>query len=203
MVRETLKVSRETEELFALYVQELKRWQRVKNLVSESTMRDVWTRHIADSAQLLQHAPSHAAIWVDLGSGAGLPGIILGILLRDRPGAKVHLVEANSRKCAFLRAVARVTGAVVTVHDGRIEAQLPRLPRVDVVTARALAPLPDLLVWTEKLWRSGMVALFPKGQDLELELTEASKSWRLTCDRLPSLTDHAARIVRISELERL
>jgi 16S rRNA (guanine527-N7)-methyltransferase len=203
ILKHRLNVSRETEAAFHSYVAELARWQRVKNLVSEATLKDVWTRHIADSAQLVQYAPDESRIWVDLGSGAGLPGLILGIMLRERPGATVHLVEANSRKCAFLRAAARLTGAAVEIHNGRIDDVLPELPPVDVITARALAPLPVLLAWTEKLWRKGVVALFPKGQDLELELTDAAKSWRLGYERLPSLTDHAARIVRIHELQRL
>lgn len=202
-LKQKLNVSRETEAAFHSYVSELVRWQRIKNLVSEATLQDVWTRHIADCAQLIRYAPEHARVWVDLGSGAGLPGLILGIMLRDRPGAIVHLVEANSRKCAFLRAAARLTGAVVEIHNGRIDDVLPDLPPVDVITARALAPLPVLLAWTEKLWRNGAVALFPKGQDLEVELTDAAKSWRFAYERLPSLTDHAARIVRIHELQRL
>lgn len=201
-LKASLQVSRETDELFARYVDELKRWQAVKNLVGESTLRDVWVRHIADSAQLYACAPATMTTWVDLGSGAGLPGLVLGILLREQPGGVVHLVEANSRKCAFLRAAARATGASVEIHDGRIDDVLPTLPPVQVVTARALAPLGQLLAWTEKLWRNETIALFPKGQDLEAELTEAAKSWRFSADRLPSLTDRSARIVRITELER-
>lgn len=203
-VLNALNVPRETVQRLDRYVDELRRWQTIKNLVGPATLEEIWSRHLLDSAQLLQHAPPEARIWADLGSGAGLPGLILAILLHDRPGAKVHLVESNGRKCAFLRHAARVCEAPAIVHPIRIDDSLAeRIGPVDVVTARALAPLSQLLDWCNGLWRTGAIGLFPKGQDVEKELTEASKSWRFNADLIPSLTEPKARIVRIKAASRL
>lgn len=193
-------VSRETERLFDQLVGLLTRWQRVKNLVGPATLATVWTRHLADSAQLPALAPQ-ALRWVDLGSGAGFPGLVIAILLRDKEGAQVHCVEANSRKCAFLREVARTLSLPVVVHDGRIEDVLPTLSGpVDVVTARALAPLTDLLTMTSGLLTTGALGLFPKGQDVGDELTEASKCWIFKASTVASKTDPKARIVLVESL---
>jgi 16S rRNA (guanine527-N7)-methyltransferase len=192
-------VSRETAARLDVFAAELTRWQAVKNLVGRGTLDQIWTRHIADSLQLLDLAGGHR--WADLGSGAGLPGLVLGIAaLDERPDMHVDLVESNARKCAFLRHMARLTGAPVTVHQGRLEAVLGRLPHADVVTARALAPLSDLIRWSEELLKTGTVGLFPKGRDADVELTEARKSWRFEADVIPSRTDSEARIVRIRSL---
>jgi 16S rRNA (guanine527-N7)-methyltransferase len=180
----------------------LERWQAIKNLVGPGTLASVWTRHVADSAQLADLAPQ-ARTWLDIGSGAGFPGLVVAILLRDRPGFRMHLVESNGRKCAFLRAVGRTLGLPVTVHDGRIEAVLPHLQRpVDVVSARALAPLRDLLALTETLLTTGTLGLFPKGQDVGDELTEASKYWRIQASTVASRTDPKARIVVVTQVSR-
>src|SRR5918998_4705045 len=136
-------VSRETLRRLNILAEELRRWQQVKNLVGPKTLDALWTRHIADSLQLLDLAPD-ARTWVDLGSGAGFPGLVLGIAALERDGMRVDLVESNGRKCAFLRHVVRVTGAPVTVHEARVEAVIGRLKGADVVTARALAPLNQL-----------------------------------------------------------
>lgn len=195
-------VSRETVERLDILVAELGRWQKAKNLVSEATLAEVWTRHIADSLQLFRHAPDGARRWLDLGSGGGFPGLVLGICLAET-GGHIDLVESNARKCAFLRHVARLTGAPVTVHAERIEQAMPRfVGKVDVVTARALAPLPQLLDWCKELLRTGVTAVFPKGQHLDAELTEASKSWTLQALTFPSVTDPAARILVIREAQR-
>ncbi|MDJ1158710.1 16S rRNA (guanine(527)-N(7))-methyltransferase RsmG [Chelatococcus sp. SYSU_G07232] len=195
-----MSVSRETEERLARFVDELRRWQAVKNLVGPATLDRVWTRHIADSAQLVALAPQ-ARRWLDLGSGAGFPGLVVAILLADTPGAQVDLVESNGRKCAFLRAVSRATGAPARVHNVRIEDVIPEfVGKVDVVSARALAPLTVLLGMTKDLLRTGTLGLFPKGQDLEVELTEASKSWRIQADAVASKTDPQARILVVREL---
>lgn len=192
-------VPRETLAGLERYVEELRRWQRIKNLIGPGTLDQIWDRHIADSLQLLDLAPPGAVTWVDLGSGAGLPGLPLAIAGRHRPGFHVHLVESNGRKCAFLRHAARTCEAPVTVHEGRIEAVLPSLVgRVDVVTARALAPLADLLAWTAPVLKSGITGLFPKGREAEAELTEARKSWTFEAELVPSRTDAAARIVRVT-----
>ena len=156
-------VPRETAERFAVYADLLARWQRVKNLVAPATLDAVWTRHIADSAQIAALAPD-ASRWVDIGSGAGFPGLVVAIMLAGRPGAHVDLVEANARKCAFLREAARACGAPATVHNGRIAAVLPRLHPADVLTARALAPLPDLLEMGKVLLDGGATAIFLKSR---------------------------------------
>jgi len=193
-------VSRETSSRLAVLAAELRRWQAVKNLVGPATLTDVWTRHIADSLQLIDLARG-ARTWLDLGSGAGFPGLVVAIAGRDR-NLDVHLVESNARKCAFLRHVARATGAAATVHAARLETVIPSFAgKADVVSARALAPLTDLLAWTELLLTSGTVGIFPKGRDAAAELTEAEKLWRFAVEILPSRTDSAARILRISHLE--
>lgn len=195
-------VSRETEERLALLVAELARWQAAKNLVSSTTLGDVWTRHIADSLQIQALAPE-ASRWLDLGSGGGFPGLVIGICLAGRPGGHIDLVESNARKCAFLRHAARVTGAPVTVHAARIEDVVDGfVGKVDVVTARALAPLPKLLDWCKELLRTGTLGLFPKGQHLDAELTEASKYWKIHASTVPSVTDDAARILMVRGAEK-
>jgi len=198
-----LAVSRETAERLDAYVALLTHWQSIKNLVAPSTLDQIWSRHVLDSAQLLPFL-EEARVIADFGSGAGLPGLVLAILLAERPGVKVHLVESNGRKAAFLREAARVTGAPAQVHADRIEDFVASAPAgVELVTARALAPLADLLALSEGLLKSGARALFLKGQDIEQELTEATKSWRIKFDLVPSLTDPAARIVRVATAERL
>jgi 16S rRNA (guanine527-N7)-methyltransferase len=193
-------VSRETLARLETLAAELRRWQGVKNLVGPKTLNTMWTRHIADSLQLLDLAPD-ARRWVDLGSGAGFPGLVLGIAALERPGMTVDLVESNGRKCAFLRHVVRATGARATVHDARIEAVIDGFAGAQVVTARALAPLAELLAWAEPLLRNGAVGLFPKGREVDAELTEAAKSWTYEAELLPSRTDSQARIVRIHSLK--
>ena len=193
-------VSRETAERLATLVDELRRWQSVKNLVGRGTLDRIWTRHIADSAQLLEQAPG-ARTWLDLGSGAGFPGLVLAILLRDEPGAEVHLVESNGRKCAFLRHATRLTGAAAVVHEARLETVVPKFTgKVDVVTARALAPLADLIAWTRPLLQNGAVGLFPKGREAEAELTEAAESLTFAAQVKPSRTSSNGRILRIEGL---
>jgi 16S rRNA (guanine527-N7)-methyltransferase len=194
-------VSRETETMFEAYVALLRKWQGAKNLVGPSTLDTVWTRHIADSAQLFALAP-HARRWVDIGSGAGFPGLVLAIMGRSIPGFHVHLVESNGRKCAFLREVIRSLGLPATVHNGRIEDVLDGLPTpVDVLTARALAPLPDLLRLGRKLLTTGSLGLFPKGQDLEDELTAAAKYWSIQSTTVASRTDAKGRILVVQSAE--
>ena len=176
----------------ALYADLLARWQRIKNLVSPATLGEVWTRHFADSAQIQPLMPE-ALRWVDIGSGAGFPGLVVAILLADRPGAHVDLVEANARKCAFLREVARACGAPATVHNARIADALPGLRSAEVLTARALAPLPDLLEMGKVLIDGGATAIFLKSR------AEVDNDPGLGPDReiglLPSVTSPDGRIV--------
>jgi 16S rRNA (guanine527-N7)-methyltransferase len=189
-------VSVGVEAKLATLADEVRRWQRVKNLVGPGTLDRIWTRHIADSLQLLDLAPE-ARTWLDLGSGAGFPGLVLGIVLAER-GGRVDLIESNGRKCAFLRQAARLTGAAASVHEGRLEALVPRFAGTQVVTARALAPLPALIAWTEPLLKTGTLGLFPKGREAEAELTEARKSLRFESDVVPSRTDREGRIIRVT-----
>ncbi len=195
-------VSRETSRRLDLYVEQLRRWQGVKNLVGPGTLAEVWTRHVADALQLMALAPE-ARTWIDLGSGAGIPGLILAIAGCDRPDFSVTLVESNARKCAFLTEAARLTEAPVQVRNARIEAVIGEHQGVDVVCARALAPLAQLLEWSAPLLTSGTFGLFPKGRDASAELTEAARAWRFDHDLLPSRTDPEGRIIRITALSRV
>lgn len=193
-------VSRETLEKLELLERELRRWQSIKNLVGPATLDRIWDRHIVDSIQLLDLAPE-AKTWVDLGSGAGFPGLVIAIAGQER-GLNVHLVESNSRKCAFLRQIARLTGSSATVHEARLETVIPGfVGKADVVSARALASLDQLLEWTVPMLKAGTIGLFPKGRDVETELTEARKKWTFKTDILPSRTDSEARILRITSIE--
>jgi 16S rRNA (guanine527-N7)-methyltransferase len=192
-------VSRETAARLDRFVGLLLEWQAKTNLIAASTIEEIWTRHVADSLQLLALAPQ-AKIWVDLGAGAGLPGLVIACALADQPDATMHLVESNQKKAAFLREAARVTGAPARVHAGRIEEFVTSDP-VDAVTARALAPLKNVLALAEPLLKTGAVGLFLKGQDVEAELTEASKYWTIAATLVPSKTSSAGRVVIIRKAE--
>jgi len=194
-------VSRETLERLDRFVALLLEWQQRINLIAPSTEPKIWTRHVADSLQLLPLAPD-ARIWADLGSGGGFPGLVIACALADTPGAQVHLVESTGKKAAFLREAAKCTGTPVTVYAMRVEdfAKAPPGP-IEVVTARALAPLAKLLTLANPLLKSGTFALFPKGQDVEAELTEAAKCWKIQASLALSRTDPKARIVIVRGLE--
>lgn len=191
-------VSCETVDRLDIYVDLLKRWQTIKNLVAPSTLTYIWTRHIADSAQLLALAPS-ATEWVDLGSGAGFPGLVIALQLAETPGAHVTLIESNQRKCAFMRTVIRETDASATVVAGRLEIEISKLrhERIHAVTARALAPLGDILRAADLLLMSGAIGLFPKGRDVERELTDDPLLRRFDIDILPSRTDPNGKVLRV------
>jgi 16S rRNA (guanine527-N7)-methyltransferase len=194
-------VSRETESRLDAYVDLLVQWQAKTNLVASSTLPNLWTRHISDSLQLLPLAPD-AKIWIDLGSGGGFPGVVLACALADTPGAMVHLVERNAKKAAFLREALRITGAAGTVHLADIGDYVDSVPGpVDCVTARAVAPLHQLVGFAAPLAGKGAKALFLKGQDVEAELTEATKYWKLTPRLHPSLTGQGW-IVELDRIER-
>ena len=197
-------VSRESRIAFETYEQLLRRWQAVQDLVAPSTVDAVWQRHFADSAQLLALSPD-AKTWLDLGSGAGFPGLVIAILLRERPGARVHLVESNMRKCAFLADVARATDAPVEIHQNRLESLIipPEFRSFEVVTARALAPLGKLIGFAKPFFSAGTVGYFLKGRDAPLEVEAAMKVWRFTSTLIPSRTDGDARIVEVTKIEAL
>jgi 16S rRNA (guanine527-N7)-methyltransferase len=194
-------VSRETLDRLDRFAATLLAWQQRINLIASSTEPKLWTRHIADSLQLLALAPQ-ARTWVDLGSGGGFPGLVIACALADTPGARVHLVESSTKKATFLREAVRVADAPAEVHAVRIEDFVDNfLLPVDVVTARALAPLVDLLAAAYPLLKTGSVGLFPKGQDVGSELTNAAKCWSIRSSLAQSLTDPRGQIVRITGIE--
>lgn len=194
-------VSRETTARLDRFVEMFVPFAQHTNLVARSTLPMVWTRHIADSLQLLLLAPA-ATRWVDLGSGGGFPGIVVACALADTAGASVHLVESTGKKAAFLRQAVEQLGLPATVHAVRIEDFVKNSPvRADVVCARALAPLDELLKLAQPLLKSGARGLFPKGQDVEGELTKASKSWTIDAELIPSKTSPQGRIVVVRGLD--
>ncbi len=184
------------------YVALLLEWQAKTNLVAPSTLPNLWTRHVSDSLQLLSLAPS-AKIWVDFGSGGGFPGVVLACALAETPDANVHLVERNAKKAAFLREAVRITCAAGTVHLAGIGDTVDRIgSRVDCVTARALAPLHQLVGFAEPFVSRGAKALFLKGQDVEAELTEATKYWNIQPRLHSSRTGGHGWIVELDRIER-
>jgi 16S rRNA (guanine527-N7)-methyltransferase len=194
-------VSRETLDRLRRYEMLLREWAGRINLVSPASLAEVWHRHFADSAQLLGLAPPEARTWLDLGSGAGFPGMVIALLAAEaRPALGVTLVEADQRKAAFLLTVARETGTRVTIEPRRIESLAPR--RFDVVSARALAPLPRLVELAAPFLGPGSVALFPKGARAESELTAARRAWHSRVREVESMTDPAARILILTEVRR-
>lgn len=195
-------VSRETEARLERYVDLLLKWQAKTNLVAPSTLLNMWTRHISDSLQLLGLAPS-AKIWVDLGSGGGFPGVVLACALAERQGAHVHLIERNAKKAAFLREALRITSAPGSVHLADIGDIVDRIiDPIDCVTARALAPLHELVGFAEPLVQRGAKALFLKGQDVEAELTKATKCWNIQPQLHSSRTGGHGWIVELDQIGR-
>jgi 16S rRNA (guanine527-N7)-methyltransferase len=175
----------------------LAEWNEVMNLVGPATIATYWNRHAWDSAQLLTFAPE-AKTWADLGAGAGLPGVVLAILLKGTPGAKVHLVESMAKRCRFLRVVADELKLPVEIHNARAE-ELDL--KVDVVTARACAPMVRLLGYAQPYLKRGAVAWFLKGQDVASELAEAATYWKFESDLRPSLSDPRGQIVQVKGLK--
>ena len=195
-------VSRETEARLDRYVALLLEWQAKTNLVSTSTLPNLWTRHISDSLQLLALA-SRAKLWADLGSGGGFPGVVLACAMAEISGATVHLVERNAKKAAFLREALRLTNSPGIVHLTDIGDSVDSVVgKVDCVTARAVAPLHQLIGFAEPLVRQGAKALFLKGQDVEAELTEATKYWNIKSRLHSSRTGGHGWIVELDQIER-
>ena len=194
-------VSRETEKRLEQFVDLLLTWQRTTNLVAASTLEKIWTRHVADSLQLIALAPA-AKVWVDFGSGGGFPGVPIACALTDQ--GTVHLVESNGKKAAFLREAVRKLKLRAEIHNLRAE-NFGEMWQggPDVVTARALAPLKSLCDQAFPLMQRGAMGLFPKGQDVEAELTEAAKYWRIEAAKVPSKTSPDGCVVRVTGLHRL
>ncbi|MCW5729568.1 MAG: 16S rRNA (guanine(527)-N(7))-methyltransferase RsmG [Alphaproteobacteria bacterium] len=195
--RRESNVSRETLARLEIYAALLRRWQNAINLVGPATLDDIWRRHFLDSWQVLPLAPPGAHRWADLGSGAGFPGMVLAIL----GVPEMHLVESDGRKCAFLGEVARETGTKVQIHRARIETLAPLA--ADIITARALAPLERLLLWSHRHAAPGATCLFLKGREVERELTLASESWTLQLRRHPSRSDPAGIVLEVKGLHRV
>ena len=193
-----INVSRETLPRLATYAALLEKWQAKINLVGPATLPDLWRRHFLDSAQLLPLLPAASGTLVDLGSGAGFPGLVLAIMTDWR----VHLLDSDQRKCAFLRQVAVDCGVVdrVTIHSKRIE-QVTGIA-ADVVTARACAPLDDLLTLAEPFIGEKGTGLFLKGAQAEEELTQAQRHWTMRLDRRESISDPAGVILIVTHLQR-
>ncbi|MBI5130773.1 MAG: 16S rRNA (guanine(527)-N(7))-methyltransferase RsmG [Rhodopseudomonas palustris] len=195
-------VSRETEARLEAYLDLLRQWQAKTNLVAPSTLPQLWTRHVADSLQLLRLAPT-ARRWLDFGSGGGFPGIVIACAMAEREGGHVTLVERIGKKAAFLREALRVTGAPGTVMLADIGDNVDRFPRpVDCITARAVAPLHQLISFAAPLMAEGSQALFLKGQDVEAELTEATKYWKIEPRLHASLTGGQGWIVELDRIDR-
>ena len=195
-------VSRETELRLDRYVDLLLEWQAKTNLVAPSTLPHLWTRHISDSLQLLALAPT-ANIWVDFGSGGGFPGVVLACALAEAPGAMIHLVERNAKKGAFLREALRITNSPGTLHLTDIGDSVDSvIGAVDCVTARAVPPLHQLIGFAEPLVKQGAKALLLKGQDVEAELTEATKYWNIKPHLHSSRTGGHGWIVELDQIER-
>jgi len=193
--------SRESREKIATYVRLLLTWQQRINLIGPATVSAVWERHICDSVQLLPLLPPGTRALAELGSGAGIPGLVLAMAA----GIDTHLYESNGKKAAFLREAARQTGTRAVVHNVRLESLADRsgLPKVDCVVARALAPLPLLLDYAQPFLSQGAVGLFHKGQDVDAELTEATKCWRMEVLKHASQCDSRGVILEIREASRV
>jgi 16S rRNA (guanine527-N7)-methyltransferase len=175
----------------------LTEWNAVMNLVGPASLPTFWNRHAWDSAQLLKLAPE-ALTWADLGAGAGLPGVVLAILLKDTPGARIHLVESMAKRCKFLRAVVDALELPAVIHNVRAE-ELDL--KVDIVTARACAPMVRLLGYAQPYLKRGAVAWFLKGQDVASELADATTYWKFESDLRPSLSDPRGQIVQVKGLQ--
>ncbi|TAK98236.1 MAG: 16S rRNA (guanine(527)-N(7))-methyltransferase RsmG [Rhodospirillaceae bacterium] len=189
-------VSRETLERLKAYAHLLIQWNPKINLVGKSTINELWWRHMLDSAQLYRFLPHPTHALVDMGSGAGFPGLVLAIM----GASDAHLIEGDQRKAAFLREAARVAEVKVTVHASRTEGI--KALKAGIITARALAPLAELLALAEPFSSHETVHIYLKGQNVEVELTESHKMWTMRLEKFPSRTDQAASILRLSEVRR-
>jgi 16S rRNA (guanine527-N7)-methyltransferase len=198
---EPYNVSRESLAGLEVYVETLLTWQRRINLIGPSTVESVWTRHILDAIQLLPLLPKGTQAIAELGSGAGIPGLVLAIAA----DLEAHLYESNAKKAAFLREAIRKTGIKAQVHNVRLETLKGQtdLPSAQCLVARALAPLPLLLDYAEPFLSQGATGLFHKGQDVDLELTEATKYWTLTVLKHQSICDSRGVILEVKEAKRV
>lgn len=197
-------VSRETIEKLATYEAMLKRWQKTINLVAPSTLPQIWHRHFADSAQLWHLRPPEARTWLDLGSGAGFPGLVIAILASEGGGTRHTLIESDSRKAAFIREVARATGVVVDILCMRIEIPETRVKvgEINCVTARALAPLPRLIELADPYFGPATAGMFSKGREVAMEIEQARQDWDFEAELVPSVTDPQGSVLLLKSLKR-
>lgn len=194
-------VSRETYLRLERFGEAFQHWNSRINLASASTLPQLWDRHILDSAQLYPLAP-HARHWVDIGSGGGFPGAVIAILLSERPETHIDLVESNRKKAAFLATALGAATAPARVHALRIEDSTLKIPSADIVTARALAPLPALLELAAPWLQAGARGLFHKGREFEAEIEESRSTWRYDLVTHKSKTSRDGAILEISNLVR-
>ncbi len=196
-------VSRETIERLQTYEALLRHWQKRINLIAPGTLDHIWHRHFADSAQLLALA-GDSNRWLDLGSGAGFPGLVIALCAANQADTHVQIIESNARKCAFMKEVVRETGCSVEIHHARIESlhHKNRFDGVECVTARALAPLGQLFELAHPFFQPGVQGLFLKGRQAEDELAEAEKSWAFEAVLHESVTDADARIVQVTQWQK-
>lgn len=195
---ERLGVSRESVARLEILVSVTQSWQRRINLIAPSTVPEIWTRHILDSAQLLPLIHKNISAIADLGSGGGFPALVMAAI---QP-APVHMFESNAKKLAFLAEALRQMGVKGFLHTERLEQRrAPKdMPKIQLVTARAFAPMLELLGYAEPFFAAGATGLFHKGQDIEAEMTTAAKSWTITALKHSSLTDSQAVILEVKEI---
>lgn len=196
------RVSRETLQRLEIYAVLLEKWQKTINLVAPSTIAQLWSRHVLDSAQLMDHAPEAVESWMDLGSGGGFPGLVCAVIAAEtHPKLSVTLVEADLRKAAFLRETARQMAITVGVLSRRIEDLPPS--RVDVISARALAPLSNLCRYAKPHLSETGICLFQKGARFNEELATAQSDWHMTYSVFPSITEFDAVLLKIEQLRHV
>jgi 16S rRNA (guanine527-N7)-methyltransferase len=189
-------------ERLQIFVGLLAKWNAAINLVSPASLAEVWTRHVADSAQVLDLAPIRRARWLDMGSGAGFPGIVIALITADTPNpVEMTLVESDKRKAAFLSTVSRETGVPMIIQAARIEAVAPQ--NADTVSARALAPLVRLCSFAERHLAPHGAALFLKGGHYDAEIAEARRTWSFALDVRRSSTDPAGVVLIMKDLRRV
>lgn len=194
-------VSRETIDRLSHFEDLVLKWNPRINLVAKSTLNEIWERHITDSVQLYQYAPAEAKTWLDIGSGGGFPGIVLAVMAAgSNQTAEFSMVESDQRKSTFLRTAARELGLKVTVHSERIEATSPQ--NADVITARALKSVVELMPFLERHLTPSGTAILPKGRNFAEEIPLARKKWRFDLTEHHSITDPDARILIMKEIAR-
>lgn len=195
-------VSRETEDRLLVFADLLKKWTQKINLISKGSAEDIWDRHILDSVQVYDFAPPSFSLWLDIGSGGGLPGVVVAALAAQfEPGARIVMIESDQRKATFLRTALRELGLEGEVLASRIDAVASM--GADVLSARALAPLDQLLAFADRHLKPGGTALFPKGKTADQEIDDSSTNWLFNIEKHASMTDASARILAIKDIKRV